>query len=65
MLRCARNQGSVGPPPGGYHGWKNVGDDEAAIISVPSQLYDHDAPDRWELMWDSPEALELIAYDWS
>ena len=24
-------------PPGVYHGWKNIGDDEASIISMPSQ----------------------------
>ena len=61
----ARNQGLVVIPPGVYHGWKNVGDDETAIISMPSQLYNHDAPDRWELAWDSPEARDLIPYRWS
>jgi dTDP-4-dehydrorhamnose 3,5-epimerase len=65
FLLGARNQGLVIIPPGVYHGWKNVGDDEAAIISMPSQLYHHDAPDRWELAWDSPEARELIPYQWS
>ena len=65
FLLGARNQGLVVIPPGVYHGWKNVGDDEAVIISMPSQQYDHDAPDRWELAWDSPEARELIPYDWS
>ena len=65
FLLGARNQGLVVIPPGVYHGWKNVGDDEAAIISMPSQQYDYDAPDRWELAWDSPEARELILYDWS
>jgi dTDP-4-dehydrorhamnose 3,5-epimerase len=59
-----RNQGLVVIPPGVYHGWKNVGDDEAAIVSMPSRLYDHDAPDRWELTWDSPEAQRLIPYRW-
>jgi dTDP-4-dehydrorhamnose 3,5-epimerase len=65
FLLGARNQGLVVIPPGVYHGWKNVGDDEAAIISMPSRLYDHDAPDRWELAWDSPQAQELIPYHWS
>ena len=59
-----RNQGLVLIPPGVYHGWKNIGDNEATIISMPSVLYDHDAPDRWELMWDSPEAKQLIPYQW-
>jgi dTDP-4-dehydrorhamnose 3,5-epimerase len=59
-----RNQGLVVIPPGVYHGWKNVGADEVTIISMPSVLYDHEAPDRWELMWDSPEAQEIIHYRW-
>src|SRR5262249_50477496 len=59
-----RNQGLVLIPPGVYHGWKNVGDDEATIISMPSRLYDYEAPDRWELPWDSAEAQETIPYHW-
>ena len=59
-----RNQGLVVIPPGVFHGWKNVGHDEAAIISMPSRLYDHDGPDRWELMWDSPSAQQIIPYVW-
>jgi dTDP-4-dehydrorhamnose 3,5-epimerase len=57
-----RNQGLVVIPTGIYHGWKNIGLDEAAIISMPSQLYDHEGPDRWELPWDSDEARKLIPY---
>jgi hypothetical protein len=26
------------------HGWQNIGDDEATIVSMPSRLYDYDAP---------------------
>jgi len=59
-----RNHGLVVIPPGVYHGWKNIGADEAAIISMPSVLYDYDAPDRWELMWDTPEARKIIPYQW-
>ena len=59
-----RNQGLVVIPPGVYHGWKNLGGDEATIISMPSRLYDHDGPDRWELMWDSDEARKIIPYQW-
>jgi dTDP-4-dehydrorhamnose 3,5-epimerase len=58
------NQGLVVIPPGVYHGWKNVGPDEASIISMPSRLYDHDGPDRWELPWDSDEARRAITYRW-
>jgi dTDP-4-dehydrorhamnose 3,5-epimerase len=59
-----RNQGLVVIPPGVYHGWKNIGDDEASIISMPSQLYQYEEPDRWELPWDSAAARETIAYRW-
>jgi dTDP-4-dehydrorhamnose 3,5-epimerase len=59
-----RNQGLVVIPPGVYHGWKNIGDDEATIVSMPSQLYEYEKPDRWELPWDSAAARETIAYQW-
>jgi dTDP-4-dehydrorhamnose 3,5-epimerase len=59
-----RTQGLVLIPCGLYHGWKNVGDTEAVIISMPSELYEHDGPDRYELPWDSREAAELIPYTW-
>ena len=59
-----RNPGLVVIPPGVYHGWQNIGDDEATIVSMPSQLYDYDAPDRWELLWDSPDAQATIPYKW-
>jgi dTDP-4-dehydrorhamnose 3,5-epimerase len=60
----ARNPGLVVIPPGVYHGWKNVGADEAAIVSMPSRLYNYDGPDRWELLWDSTTARTLIPYRW-
>ena len=59
-----RNQGLVVIPPGIYHGWKNIGADEATIVSMPSELYDHDGPDRWELPWDSDAARRMIPYRW-
>jgi dTDP-4-dehydrorhamnose 3,5-epimerase len=65
LLLGERNQGLVVIPPGVYHGWKNVGADEATIISMPSRLYDYDGPDRWELPWDSAAARENIPYQWS
>ena len=64
FLLGERNQGLVVIPPGVYHGWKNLGSDEATIISMPSRLYDHDGPDRWELLWDSDEARKIIPYQW-
>jgi dTDP-4-dehydrorhamnose 3,5-epimerase len=59
-----RNQGLVVIPPGVYHGWKNIGVDEATIVSMPSNLYDHNGPDRWELPWDSDAARATIPYRW-
>jgi dTDP-4-dehydrorhamnose 3,5-epimerase len=59
-----RNQGLVVIPPGVYHGWQNIGDDEATIVSMPGRLYDYDAPDRWELLWDSADAQATIPYKW-
>jgi dTDP-4-dehydrorhamnose 3,5-epimerase len=59
-----RNHGIVVIPPGVFHGWKNIGADEATIISMPSRLYDHEGPDRWELPWDSEEARKVIPYRW-
>ncbi len=64
FLLGERNQGLVVIPPGVYHGWKNMGDDEAMIISMPSRLYDYDGPDRWELLWDSEAARVTIPYKW-
>jgi hypothetical protein len=34
------------------------------MVSMPSQLYDHDGPDRFELPWDAPATRALIPYDW-
>jgi dTDP-4-dehydrorhamnose 3,5-epimerase len=59
-----RNQGLVIIPPGVFHGWKNIGSDEAMIVSMPSELYDHSGPDRWELRWDSDEARRIIPFEW-
>jgi dTDP-4-dehydrorhamnose 3,5-epimerase len=59
-----RNQGLVVIPPGVFHGWKNVGHCEATIVSMPSRLYDHNGPDRWELPWDSDGARTTIPYRW-
>ncbi len=60
----ARNQGLIVIPPGVYHGWKNVGEEEAVIVSMPSRLYDHEGPDRWELLWNSDAARAIIPYQW-
>ena len=64
LLLGGRNQGLVVIPPGVWHGWQNIGADEATIVSMPSQLYDYDGPDRWELPHDSDEAKATLPYPW-
>jgi dTDP-4-dehydrorhamnose 3,5-epimerase len=32
-------------PPGIYHGWKNIGQTESIVISMPTESYDYDDPD--------------------
>ncbi len=59
-----RTQGLVVIPVGVYHGWKNVGETEAVMVSMPSRLYDHDGPDRYELPWDAPATRAVIPYEW-
>jgi dTDP-4-dehydrorhamnose 3,5-epimerase len=64
LMLGERNQGLIVIPPGVYYGWKNIGADEATIVSMPSELYNHDGPDRWELPWDSDAARRIIPYQW-
>jgi len=47
-------------PPGVYHGFTAVGTLPAAIINLPTELYDYDNPDEYRRPWDDPE----IGYDW-
>jgi dTDP-4-dehydrorhamnose 3,5-epimerase len=59
-----RNPGLVVIGPNLYHGWKNIGTDEAIVINMPTQLYDHDQPDAFDLPWDSEDAQSLIPVIW-
>ncbi len=47
-------------PPGVYHGWKCVSETEAIVINVPTEPYNHAAPDEYRAAWDSAE----IPYNW-
>ena len=49
-------------PPNIYHGWKNIGTDEAIIINMPTAMYNYDAPDALDLPWDSEAAARIIPY---
>jgi dTDP-4-dehydrorhamnose 3,5-epimerase len=59
-----RNPGLVVIPPNLYHGWKNIGIDEAFIINMPSDQYTHDEPDALDLPYDDPQAAEVVPFRW-
>jgi dTDP-4-dehydrorhamnose 3,5-epimerase len=47
-------------PPGVYHGWKCVSQEEAIILNVPTEPYNHEAPDEYRAAWNTPD----IPYSW-
>ncbi len=47
-------------PPLVYHGFKGMGDKEAWIINIPTELYNYLEPDEYRVPYDSKE----IPYDW-
>ncbi|HUG87684.1 MAG TPA: dTDP-4-dehydrorhamnose 3,5-epimerase family protein [Actinomycetota bacterium] len=47
-------------PPGVYHGWKCVSEDEAIVLNVPTEPYNHEAPDEYRAAWNTPD----IPYSW-
>lgn len=47
-------------PPGVYHGWKNIGENEAIAISAPTEAYNYQQPDEYRLPYDDPK----IPYNW-
>jgi dTDP-4-dehydrorhamnose 3,5-epimerase len=59
-----RNPGLLVIPPNLYHGWKNVGTDEAFIINMPSSEYEHASPDALDLPYESQLAEELVPFRW-
>jgi dTDP-4-dehydrorhamnose 3,5-epimerase len=59
-----RNPGLLVIPPMLYHGWKNIGIDEAFIINMPSDQYAHDGPDALDLPYDGPDAAEVVPFRW-
>jgi dTDP-4-dehydrorhamnose 3,5-epimerase len=59
-----RNPGLVVVPPNLYHGWKNIGVDEAYIVNMPSSQYEYDGPDALDLPYESPRAPEVVPFRW-
>ena len=47
-------------PPGVCHGFTPVGTEPAAIINIPTEVYDYQDPDEERRPWNDPE----IGYDW-
>ncbi|HEX2030353.1 MAG TPA: dTDP-4-dehydrorhamnose 3,5-epimerase family protein [Actinomycetota bacterium] len=47
-------------PAGVYHGWKCVSHEEAIVVNIPTEPYNHAAPDEYRAPWDTPD----IPYSW-
>ena len=59
-----RNPGLLVIPPNLYHGWKNIGVNEAFIINMPSSQYEHHGPDALDLPYESAAAAEIVPWRW-
>ena len=59
-----RNPGLLVIPPNLFHGWKNIGVDEAFIINMPSSQYEHEGPDALDLPYESPVAEAIVPFRW-
>ena len=57
-----RNPGLVVIPPNLYHGWANIGIDEALIVNMPSVQYDYEGPDALDLPYDSARAPDIVPF---
>jgi dTDP-4-dehydrorhamnose 3,5-epimerase len=64
FLVSDRNPALLVIPPNLYHGWKNLGVDEAFIINMPSLQYAHDMPDALDLPYDAPDAEQVVPFRW-
>jgi dTDP-4-dehydrorhamnose 3,5-epimerase len=57
-----KNPGLLVIEPNLYHGWKNIGTNEAIIINMPTSIYSHEAPDAFDLPWDSEAARRIVPF---
>ena len=51
-------------PPNLYHGWKNIGTEEAFVINMPTSIYDYDHPDALDLDYNAPYAKDIVPHRW-
>lgn len=47
-------------PPGVYHGWKCISNEESIVVSAPTEPYNYRQPDEYRL----PPDTEEIPYNW-
>jgi dTDP-4-dehydrorhamnose 3,5-epimerase len=59
-----RNPGLLVIPPSLFHGWKNIGVEEAFIANMPSCQYDYDRPDALDLPYESEMAKSIVPFRW-
>jgi dTDP-4-dehydrorhamnose 3,5-epimerase len=59
-----RSPGLLVIPPNLYHGWRNIGTDEAFIVNLPSVQYNYDEPDAQDLPYESEEAPKIVPFRW-
>ena len=55
-----RNMKLVSIPPGVYHGFKCVGEQECIMLNIPTEPFNHASPDEFRAAWNDPK----IPYDW-
>ncbi len=48
-------------PPFVYHGFKNIGPEEALVLNLPTEVYNHAAPDEYRV---DPHSKD-IPHDWA
>ena len=60
LLTGEKNPSLVTIPPGVYHGWKCISEEEAFVVNVPTELYRSGEPDEIRLPPDS----DAIPYRW-
>jgi dTDP-4-dehydrorhamnose 3,5-epimerase len=58
---CDDNRLLLQIPAGVYHGFKNIGSEEAYVLNIPTRTYNHDSPDEYRL---DPYKND-IPYDWA